>query len=302
VDNPVPRHSLSSLKVWWLTIRPKTLSVSLAPVLAGTTLAWHEAQTFQWLPALIALLAAMLIQIGTNLHNDVKDCERGADTPHRLGPARATASGWLTAAQVRRGVAWSFGAAALLGGYLVWHGGWPILLVGIFSVAAGLAYTGGPRPIAYSATGEIFVWLFFGLAAVMGAFYLQTFRLGWSAFVAANMVGFFAAAVIVVNNTRDMNSDRLVGKRTLAVHIGLTGSRLEYAVLLGLPFLLLPVLGCLLLADAMIWLPLLAAPWALLLAWRFWREAPGVGHNRLLAQTAQLQLLFSILLSVGLWR
>lgn len=300
---PEMKHSTSAppaLKSWWLAIRPKTLSVSLAPVLAGTTLAWREAQTFLWLPALMALLAAMLIQIGTNLHNDVKDCERGADTPQRLGPARATASGWLTPAQVKRGVAWSFGAAALLGGYLVWHGGWPILLVGIFSVAAGLAYTGGPRPIAYSATGEVFVWLFFGLAAVMGTFYLQTFRLGWPVFVAANMVGFFAAAVIVVNNTRDMSSDRLVGKRTLAVHIGLTGSRVEYAVLLGMPFLLLPVLGCLLLADMTIWLPLLAAPWALLLAWRFWREAPGTGHNRLLAQTAQLQLLFSVLLSAGL--
>ncbi len=299
------KHSISSprpqaLKSWWLAIRPKTLSVSLAPVLAGTTLAWHEAQTFLWLPALMALLAAMLIQIGTNLHNDVKDHERGADTPERLGPARATASGWLGTAQVKRGVALCFGAAVALGSYLVWHGGWPVFLAGIFSVAAGLAYTGGPRPIAYSATGELFVWLFFGVTAVMGSYYLQTFHISWAAFIVANMVGLLAAAVIVVNNTRDIASDALVGKNTLAVRIGVTGSRVEYALLLCAPFFLLPALAALLTVGATLWLPLLAAPWALSLVLRFRREAPGTGHNRLLAQTAQLQLLFSVLLSLGL--
>jgi len=290
----------SALKIWWLAIRPKTLSVSLAPVLVGCALAWHEAQMFLWLPALVAALAAMLIQIGTNLHNDVKDCERGADTPERLGPSRATASGWLTAAQVKRAVAWCFGMALLLGVYLVWHGGWPIFWVGLFSLAAGLAYTGGPRPIAYSATGELFVWVFFGVVAVMGSYYLQTGHLGWPAFVAANMVGLLAAAVIVINNARDLENDRKVGKNTLAVRIGLEWSRKEYAALLALPFVLLPVLGCLLLAGVGVWLPLLAAPWAVMLVLRCRREAPGVSYNRLLAQTAQLQLLFAILLSVGL--
>lgn len=290
----------SALKIWWLAIRPKTLSVSLAPVLVGCALAWHENQVLLWLPALVAALAAMLIQVGTNLHNDVKDYERGADTPGRLGPSRATASGWLSAAQVKRAVAWCFGAAVLLGTYLVWHGGWIILLVGLLSVAAGLAYTGGPRPIAYSATGELFVWLFFGVVAVMGSFYLQTFRFDEVAFVAANMLGLLAAAVIVVNNARDLDSDRKVGKNTLAVRIGLGWSRAEYAALMGAPFFLLPLLGCLLLADVAIWLPLLAAPWAALLVRRFCIEAPGAGYNRLLAQTAQLQLLFAVLLSLGL--
>lgn len=288
------------LKVWWLAIRPKTLSVSLVPVLVGCVLAWYEESLFLWLPALVAALAAMLIQIGTNLHNDVKDYERGADTPERLGPSRATASGWLTADQVKRGVAGCFGMALLLGVYLVWHGGWPIFWVGLFSLAAGLAYTGGPRPIAYSATGELFVWAFFGVVAVMGSYYLQTGHLGWPVFIAANMVGLLAAAVIVVNNARDLENDRKVGKNTLAVRIGLGWSRKEYAALLALPFVLLPVLGCLLLAGVGIWLPLLAAPWAVLLVLRFWREAPGGAYNRLLAQTAQLQLLFAVLLSVGL--
>ncbi len=290
--------SNSALKSWWLAFRPKTLSVSLAPVLVGSALAWHESRTFLWLPALVALLAAMLIQVGTNLHNDVKDHERGADTPERLGPSRATASGWLSAGQVKRAVALCFGAAVLLGVYLVWHGGWLILLVGLFSVAAGLAYTGGPRPIAYSATGELFVWLFFGVVAVMGSYFLQTFHFAWAAFVIACMVGFFAAAVIVVNNTRDLASDRKVGKNTLAVRVGLGWSRVEYTLLMAVPFLLLPLLGLQL--NAPVWLPLLAVPWALLLVRRFCREAPGPGHNRLLAQTAQLQLLFSILLSAGL--
>lgn len=302
---PEANHSALStqhpaLHIWWLAIRPKTLSVSLAPVLVGCALAWHESRVFLWLPALAAALAAMLIQIGTNLHNDVKDYERGADTPERLGPSRATASGWLAATQVKRVVARCFGGAVLVGAYLVWHGGWPILLAGLFSVAAGLAYTGGPRPIAYSATGELFVWLFFGVVAVMGSLYLQTFHLTWVAFVAANMLGFPAAAVIVVNNTRDRDCDRKVGKHTLAVRIGLGWSRVEYAALIAAPFLLLPLLGGLLPAEIVVWLPLLAAPWALLLVWRFCRVAPGAEYNRLLAQTAQWQLLFAVLLSVGL--
>ncbi len=290
----------STLKLWWLAIRPKTLSVSLAPVMVGCALAWREERVFLWLPALVAALAAMLIQIGTNLHNDVKDCERGADTPERLGPSRATASGWFSAAQVKRAVALCFGVALALGVYLVWHGGWPILLAGLFSLAAGLAYTGGPRPIAYSAAGELFVWLFFGVVAVMGSYYLQTLHFGWPAWVAANMVGLLAAAVIVVNNARDLENDRKVGKNTLAVCIGLAWSRNEYAALLALPFFLLPLLGALLPAGAVVWLPLLAAPWAAALIRGIRREAPGAGYNRLLAQTAQLQLAFTILLSLGL--
>lgn len=298
-DHSKPGVPDSPVRIWWLAIRPKTLTVSLAPVLVGCALAWAEERVFLWLPALVAALCAMLIQVGTNLHNDVKDYERGADTPERLGPLRATASGWLTAAQVKRGVAYCFGLAVLLGVYLVWHGGWPILLAGLLSVLAGLAYTGGPRPIAYSATGEGFVWLFFGLVAVLGTYYLQTFHFGRAAFVAANMVGLLAAAVIVVNNTRDYDSDRKAGKNTLAVRIGRRWSVVEYGALVLVPFVLLPVLGCLLLASAWVWLPLAVAPWAVGLVLRLRRETSGPGFNRLLAQTAQLQLAFSVLLSVG---
>jgi len=285
---------------WWLAFRPKTLTVSIVPVMVGSSLAYAETGAIAWLPLLAALLAAMLIQIGTNLHNDVSDFERGADNAERVGPARATASGWLAPVTVRRAALACFGLAVLLGFYLVVKGGWPILLLGLCSVAAGWAYTGGPRPIAYSALGELFVWLFFGLGAVMGSYYLQTFSLGWSVFVAASMIGLLAAAVIAVNNTRDLDSDRKIGKNTLAVRIGRGGSQVEYALLLCTPYLLLPLLAWL--NHSGWWgggLPLLSLPVALSLWRRFRREQPGPVFNLILAQTAQLQLVFGILLSIG---
>jgi 1,4-dihydroxy-2-naphthoate octaprenyltransferase len=290
----------SPLAAWWLAIRPKTLSISVVPVVVGTSLAWAEASSVAWWPMIMAALAAICIQVGTNLHNDVRDFERGADSADRLGPGRATASGWLTAEQVYRGVIASFGLAMAFGVYLAWRGGWPIVVLGLCSVAAGLAYTGGPRPVAYSALGELFVWLFFGLAAVMGSYYLQVFRISWGSFIAAAMIGFFAAAVIVVNNYRDLDSDRRIGKNTLAVRLGRKGTQAEYAALLVVPYLLLAPLAA---TTGSLWaalLPALTLPWAALLLRRFRREPPGPGFNRTLAQTAQLQLVFGLLLSMGL--
>lgn len=279
-----------------LAFRPKTLSVSIVPVMVGSCAAYAETGAMVWLPMLAALAAAMLIQVGTNLHNDVSDFERGADGAGRLGPARATASGWLLPAAVRRAALACFGLALLLGIYLVWHGGWPILLLGLASLAAGWSYTGGSRPIAYSGLGELFVWLFFGLGAVMGSYYLQTLDLSRLAFAAASMIGLLASAVIVVNNYRDLDNDRKIGKNTLAVRIGRRNSKLEYALLLLAPYALLTLL------DPMnkSWLAVVTLPWAIYLIMRFWREAPGFAFNRILAQTAQLQLAFGILLSVGL--
>jgi 1,4-dihydroxy-2-naphthoate octaprenyltransferase len=283
-----------------LASRPKTLTVSVVPVMVGSSMAYAETGAVLWLPLLASLAAAMLIQVGTNLHNDVSDFERGADGAERIGPPRATASGWLAPAAVRRAAFTCFGLAVLLGFYLVWHGGWPILLLGLCSVAAGWAYTGGPRPIAYSALGELFVWLFFGLGAVMGSYYLQTLGLGWSVFVAASMVGLLAAAVIAVNNYRDFDNDRKVGKNTLAVRIGRGGSQAEYALLLFTPYLLLPLLAHLCHSGWGVGLPLLSLPLAWSLWQRFRHEQPGPVFNLILAQTAQLQLGFGVLLSIGL--
>ena len=291
-----PGKRLSSFQVWWLAIRPKTLTVSIAPVMVGSSFAYAETGAISWLLLLVTLAAAILIQVGTNLHNDVGDFERGADGDGRLGPLRATSSGWLEPGAVRRAAFICFGLAVLLGGYLVWRGGWPILLLGLCSIAAGWAYTGGPRPIAYSALGELFVWLFFGLGAVMGSYYLQTFRLGWNVFVAASVIGLLAAAVIAVNNYRDLDSDRKIGKNTLAVCIGRTGSKVEYGLLILLPYLLLYIPGSLKAG----WLPALTLPWAIFLVLLFCRETPGPIFNRLLAQTAQLQLGFAFLISLGL--
>jgi len=290
----------SQVVAWWLALRPKTLTVSLVPVVVGTALAWSQTHIFHYLPALIALLAAMLIQIGTNLHNDVSDFERGADTPERLGPPRATAMGWLSAEAVRRGAWIAFGLAFNFGVYLAWYGGWPIVVIGLSSLLAGWAYTGGPRPIAYTPFGELFVWLFFGLAAVGGSYYLQTLSIDAAALLAAAVVGLLAAGVITVNNYRDLESDARVGKHTLAVFLGRRRARVIYALEVLLPFALLPVLAVTTGKGTWLLLPMLLLPMALAQVRRFWRELPGPAFNEVLAQTARLQLLFGVLLVISL--
>lgn len=290
----------SRLRIWWLAIRPATLTISLAPVLVGTSLAWHDAGRILWIPFILAAAAALLIQIGTNLYNDVGDYERGADRTERLGPPRAVSSGWLEAGEVRIAVVLVFSLALAVGAWLVWHGGWPILLLGLASIVAGIAYTGGPRPIAYGATGELFVFVFFGIVAVMGTYYLQTFAWTWAGVIVASMIGALAAAVIVVNNYRDLDYDRLAGKRTFAVRAGRAWSRVEFVALLGAPYALLLGLGRSTHAGWWLALPFCSAPMALWIAVRLVRERPGPVFNRILTDTAQLQLIFSCLLAVAL--
>lgn len=285
-------------RAWFLALRPRTLSVSLSPVLVGTAAAWHDRGQVLWLPLLAAIAAAGLIQIGTNLFNDVGDFRRGTDTPDRLGPPRATAQGWLTPGQVEAG-AWSaFCLAFLCGIYLAAHGGWPIVAVGLASLIAGWGYTGGPAPIAYRPLGEAFVWLFFGLVAVGGSYYLQTFSLSATALIAAALVGLHAAAVITVNNYRDLDGDARSGKHTLAVALGRPATRRIYAAEMLLPYLLLPLLAPVLGWAAV--LPAASLPLAVALLQRFRREPPGPVFNEILAATARLQLVFALLLALGL--
>jgi 1,4-dihydroxy-2-naphthoate octaprenyltransferase len=290
----------SAWHAWWLAARPKTLTVSLSPVLVGTMLAYAERSSIELWPALVAALAAMLIQIGTNLHNDVSDHERGADGPDRTGPPRATAMGWLSAASVRRAAWLAFGAAFLLGIALVARGGWPIVLIGLLSLLAGWAYTGGPRPIAYTPLGELFVIAFFGGAAVGGSHYLQTLTASLPALLAALMLGLFGAAVISVNNTRDLASDARVGKNTLAVILGRRSMNGVYLLELLLPYLLLPLLAMLLGKGAWMALPALSVGMALALWGRFVGMRAGAAFNELLGQTARLQAVFAMLLSTAL--
>lgn len=287
----------SRLQAWFLACRPKTLSVSLSPVLVGTAIAWHDSGHLLWLPLLAAALGAGLIQIGTNLFNDVGDFLRGTDTPDRLGPKRATAEGWLSVGRVRAGAWAAFALAFICGIYLVAHGGWPIVAIGLASLAAGWAYTGGPKPIAYGPLGEVFVFVFFGLVAVGGSYYLQTLGITPLTLVAASLVGLHAAAVITVNNYRDLDGDARNGKNTLAVQTGRPITRRIYSAEMLVPYALLPFL-----ASALGWLaalPLLSLPLALKLVRRFHRETPGPVFNDILAATAGLQLLFATLLMVA---
>lgn len=285
------------IQQWLLAIRPKTLGISVVPVLVGSALAWAELGRLLWLPALAALVSAILIQIGTNLYNDVADFERGADTPDRLGPERATAQGWFSARQVKRAALVSFAGAFIFGIYLAWVGGWPIILIGLLSLLAGYAYTGGPRPISYSASGELFVFVFFGLLAVSGSYYLQTRVLSLDTLFSAAAVGLLAAAVLLVNNYRDLETDERAAKLTLVHYLGRERARQLYILLLILPFAL-PILFNHRFNGS--WLVVLCLPFALWLLHRFSREPLGRGFNAILANTAKLQLLYGGLLSLGL--
>jgi 1,4-dihydroxy-2-naphthoate octaprenyltransferase len=288
------------LKAWWIAARPPTLTVAITPVLVGTAFAWHEGAHIDWLVAAVALCAAVLIQIGTNLFNDVGDYERGADRADRLGPPRATSMGWLPAADVRRAAATSFGVAMVLGAYLVSAGGWPIFVIGLASIAAGISYTGGPRPIAYTPSGEFFVFVFFGLVATIGTSFLQTGRFSWEATAGGAMIGALAAAVLVVNNYRDLESDRRSAKITLAVRIGYAATRIEYAALVLLPFVALPLLAVLTGAGFRMLLPAASLPIAVRLVRDLARTPIGQALNALLKRTARLELAFGLLLCAAL--
>jgi len=285
-----------SPRLWWTAIRPRTLSLSITPVIVGSTLAWYQGAAIAWAPLLVAALCALLIQAGTNLFNDASDAERGNDGADRVGPLRITSAGLATAAQVKR-AAWSLFAAALLGGlYLIAYAGWPILALGLASLLAGWAYSGGPRPLSYTAWGEVFVILFFGLAAVGGSFYLQYASVSWTAVLVGLALGLHAAAVLLVNNVRDLHSDRRAGRRTLATLTTLDRAQWLYGVFMLAPFpLLAALLGPLRLGVA--WL---ALPLCLWLVWRFGQLRPSPAMNLQLARTAQSQVLLGGLLVIAL--
>jgi len=284
---------------WILAARPRTLSLSMAPVAVGAALAWAAEHKVAWPAAIVALIGSLLIQIATNLHNDAADARRGGDGDGRVGPLRATAAGLLNGDAVKRGAFLCFALAAVAGIYLVAVGGWPILLLGLASIASGWAYTGGPRPIAYSPLGEIFVIAFFGIGAVGGTFWLCTLHLSAAAFYGGLACGFFAAAVLLVNNHRDLETDARAGRLTLPMIIGLRATYWLYGVFMLLPFALLPLLAREL-PHGEVWPALLALAPVVPLIVRFAREPHGSGFNAILARTAQVQLLFALLLCGGL--
>jgi 1,4-dihydroxy-2-naphthoate octaprenyltransferase len=286
-----------SVRIWAMAARPRTLPAAVAPVLVGTALAATE-DVFHPLRFVAAMLGALFIQVGTNLSNDYSDARRGADTEDRLGPGRVTAGGLVPPRQVLVATWVAFAVAVLAGAYLIAVAGWEILLVGIASILAGVLYTGGPRPYGYEGLGEVFVFLFFGVAAVAGSYFAQTERWDWEAFALSVPVGLLAAAVLVVNNVRDLETDRRAGKRTLAVRLGRERTRALYAAMLGVAYVLpFAVIGSL---SAWVLLPALTLPLAVRLISVVREHTDGPTLNQALARTAMLELAFCVLLSVGI--
>jgi len=289
----------SVTRIWLMAARPKTLPVGLAPVLVGTALA-DTAGVFHPLRFVAALLGALFIQVGANLSNDYSDARRGADTEDRLGPVRVTAGGLVPPRQVLIATYVTFGLAILCGAYLVAVAGWQLLLVGAASIVAGVLYTGGPRPYGYEGLGELFVFLFFGIVAVAGSFFVQTEQLVWEAFALAVPVGLLASAVLVVNNVRDLDTDRRAGKRTLAVRLGRERTRNLYAVMVYGAFLLAPVTWIFGPLKAWMLLPLLAIPLAAPVVRTVRMRTDGPSLNEALASSGRLELVYCVLLCAGI--
>jgi len=289
----------TGIHLWIIGMRPRTLTIAASPVIVGSALAFYQLESINWLVSLITLLCAFAIQAGTNFYNDAVDGEQGHDTPARTGPPRLTARGWATTAYVKRAALSCFILAGFGGIYLVDIGGWPILLIGILSIASGYAYSSGPFPLSHTPLGEIFVILFFGIIAVSGTCYLQTATLSYSAVFAGLAIGLFGAAVLMVNNSRDRDEDTKAGRKTLAIIIGPKLSMIFYAILVITPFAI-QLVSQLSPSGSGNWLPLLTFPFGLYLVWRFRSATGGNDFNMLLIQTAKLQFAFSALLALGL--
>jgi 1,4-dihydroxy-2-naphthoate octaprenyltransferase len=289
----------SGVRIWLMAARVRTLPAAVAPVLVGTALAGF-AHVFHPLRFLAALLGAVFIQVGTNLSNDYSDARRGADAEDRLGPVRVTAGGLVPPRRVLVATYVSFGVAVLFGAYLIAVAGWQLLLVGAASILAGVLYTGGPRPYGYEGLGEVFVFLFFGIVAVAGSYFVQVKHLSWEAFALAVPVGLIAADILVVNNIRDIESDRRAGKRTLAVRLGRARTRVMFATVIYLAYLLAPVTW--IFGPTAPWLLLcwLTLPLAAAVARTVRNHTDGPSLNQALARTGTLQLAFCALLSAGL--
>ena len=291
-------ESGSRLSAWLLALRPKTLPAAISPVLVGTMLAWSH-DHFAPLPALAAAVGALLLQVLSNFANDYFDFAKGADTADRLGPTRAVAAGLLSPHAMRWGMVTTAALAALVGLYLVTVGGWPILAVGAASLLAAVLYTGGPLPFGYHGLGDLFVFIFFGLVAVAGTYYLQAGALSTEVLVVAAPVGALITAILVVNNLRDIGTDAKAGKRTLAVMIGARNTQSQFVILLVLAYAAPFLLWLGFERGPAVLLPLLSLP----LAWRRAIDiynATGSELNPLLGATAQLSLRYSLLLSLGL--
>jgi len=283
---------------WELAIRLRTLPAAAAGVIMGSALAWRNG-FFRLDAALACLFTAILLQIGSNLANDVFDFERGTDTPERLGPVRVTQAGLLTPSQVKLGMFVVFALAALCGLYLAWLGGWRIIILGLAAILSAIAYTGGPFPLGYYGLGDLFVFTFFGLASVAGTYYVQAGSVSRAAWWMAIPPGLIITAILVVNNLRDLGNDRKAGKHTLAVILGEQATKIQYLICMIVAYLVIPLAAS-----------IGIVPWTSLLTWLSLPLAirmtnivfiqKGRPLNAALSGTGQVALLFSILFWIGL--
>jgi len=286
----------AGLAVWWLAIRPRTLGAGLVPVAVGLAVA-SRAGAIDVPVALVTLVAALLLQIATNLANDYFDARSGVDDVDRLGPVRVTQAGLASPRAVMRALVAVVGLALACGVYLVAHGGLPILVVGALSVLTAIAYSAGPWPLSWYGLGDLLAFTFFGVVAVCGTYFLQRHALHGAAIAASLPVGCLVTALIVVNNLRDIPSDRRSGKRTLAVRIGERGTRLEYASLVVVAYVLTAALA--LVTSPAVGAVALTVPVAVNEVRRL-QQRDGAELNLSLAGTARLHLLFGSLLTLGL--
>lgn len=293
-------------QAWWLAIRPKTLPAAVGPVLVGIGLAAGDG-LFSLLPALAALAGALLLQIASNLANDYYDFVKGYDQADRKGPTRVAASGLISLRELRLGLLVVLALAAVVGVYLIWVGGLPILIIGVAGMISAVIYSGGPFPLSANGLGDLFVFIFFGLAAVVGTYYVQALMVTPVVWIAAVAPGTLITAILVVNNLRDIDTDARAGKRTLAVRLGAAGARAEYTLLLVVAFVTPPaMLTVLALQDSLhasnflALLPWLTLPKALGLRGVIYSEIEGPALNKALGGTAQLSLWFSALFAAGL--
>jgi len=285
-------------QIWWMAIRPRTLPAAASGVLMGSALAWRDG-SFQLLPALAALGVALLLQIGSNVANDVYDFERGTDTSERQGPLRVTQAGLLTPAHVKRGMWIIFVLAAGLGLYLAFLRGWVVIAIGLAAILSAIAYTGGPFPLGYYGLGDLFVFIFFGLAAVAGTYFVQVGSVSAAAWWMSVPVGLIITAILVVNNLRDIENDRKGNKLTLAVRLGVRGTRTEYLLCIVGAYLIVPIAAALGLIPWMGLLAWLSLPLAVKTAQTVFTQV-GRPLNAALAGTGQVALLFSLLFWVGM--
>ncbi len=289
---------MTCIEKWILAARPKTLWASIAPVVVGTALAYGDG-AHHWPSALIALACAVLIQIGTNFANDYFDYEKGADTEERTGPLRVTQSGMVSPTTMKWATAVIFLSACVGGAILTWRGGWPIALVGLLCILSGLLYTGGPYPLGYLGLGDLFVLIFFGPVAVGGTYYVQALQINTTVLIAGMGPGLLITAILTVNNLRDIEVDRKAGKRTLAVRFGKTFTRWEYAFLVLVGVSIPPALYLHTGQHPSSLLSLLVVLPAISTFRGVFGHAEGPSLNSVLANTARISLLYSVLFSVG---